>query len=701
MTSTRSAAVLVSLLIAAPAWAEPQLRRVVLSSGGVGQFAFEARVDGADTLKLDIKLDQVDDVLKSLVVIDPAGPISGVRLPGREPLSESFRTLPFQPDAFASSEALLSSLVGEHVRIPVIGAEGNILAVSSFDVPGNGTQNSVTRHRLTIATAQGIDTMVLEDTPSIEFSAENLRSQIATALAAIAAQRVQDRRTLEIALAPGGARTVHIAYVVQVPVWKTTYRLTLPPEGARDQAHLQAYAVVENLSGRDWKNVEVDLTSGRPALFHTPLYQALFSSRPESPVDVPGVIAPPADEFAAAKAASGVVEGSASPGFMPPPEIGVVAAPHGSLLNSLGRNASNRRSALAGGMAGQMDASRFEPPRPPPAPAPPPPPPAEIAQSVAQVDFHLATPVTAASGQSLLLPIIDRTVPTERVSLFRAESDPHHPLVALRLTNDSAGALPAGLITLFEQHADGTTGYLGDTRIAAIEPAETRLASFAVDLGVTVEARSTEKTSIVAAKAAQGTLTLTDRSLNTTTYKITTPKTAGRTLVIEQDRLDGYVVSEPTDNVALTPDAIRITRVVPAGATQTLRLTLERKSVEYRSLDADDASGLHVLATGEDVPQALRAAMQHAETLEADINHKQSALDALHSHQQSIVTDQMRVRSNLASVPFNSQLHTRYLSMLESQETELGTLGDQTDAAERQLSQAKDALKAFLADLTI
>jgi hypothetical protein len=700
MPSSRIAAVIVSLLIAAPAWAEPQLRRVVLSSGGVGQFAFEARVDGADTLTLDIKLDQVDDVLKSLVVIDPAGPISGVRLPGREPLSESFRTLPFQPDAFASSEALLSSLVGEHVRIPAIGAEGNILSVSSFEVPGNGTQNSVTRHRLTIATAQGIDTIVLEDTPSIEFSSEILRSQIATALAAIAAQRVQDRRTLEIALAPGGARTVHIAYVVQVPVWKTTYRLTLPPEGAPDKAHLQAYAVVENLSGRDWKNVEVDLTSGRPALFHTPLYQALFSSRPESPVDVPGVIAPPADEFAAAKAASGVLEGSASPGFVPPPEIGVVAAPYGSLVNSHGRNATSRRSALPGGMAGQMDAPRFEPP-PPPAPAPPPPPPAEIAQSVAQVDFHLATPVTAASGQSLLLPIIDRTVPTERVSLFRAESDPHHPLVALRLTNDSAGALPAGLITLFEQHADGTTGYLGDTRIAAIEPGETRLASFAVDLGVTVEARSSEKTSIVAAKAAQGTLTLTDRSLNTTTYTITMPTTAGRTLVIEHDRMDGYVVSEPTDGMALTPDAIRITRVVPAGATETLRLTLERKSVEYRSLDANDSVDLHVLATGDDVPQALRAAMQHAETLEADITHKQSALDALHSHQQAIVTDQMRVRSNLASVPFNSQLHTRYLSMLEGQETELGTLGDQTDAAERQLDQAKDALKAFLANLNI
>jgi len=675
------------------------LRRVVLSSGGVGQFTFDAQVNGAAILKLDIKLDQVDDVLKSLTVSDAAGPISGVRLPGREPLSESFKTLPFQPDAFASSEALLASLVGEHVRIPVIGAEGSILAVSAFDVPGAGGQNTVTRHRLTITTAQGIETVVLEDTPSVEFSSEVLRGQIAGALAAIAAQRVQDRRTLEIALAPGGARTVHFAYVVQVPVWKTSYRLTLPPEGGKDPAHLQAYAVVENLSGRDWKNVEVDLTSGRPALFHTPLYQALFSSRPEAPVDVPGVIAPPADEFAAASATAGSMEQEKPPppppaAPAPPIQAGVrFAAPmarqrHSALADGNAFGTLSRKHDYAPDVGATSGASDFAAL-------------ADIAQSVAQVDFHLATPVTAASGQSMLLPIIDKPVPTERVSLFRADSDPHHPLVALRLTNDSAGALPAGLVTLFEQRADGSTGYLGDTRIAAIEPGETRIASFAVDLGVTVDAQSTGKASIVAAKATHGTLTLTRRTLNTTTYTITTPKSGGRTLLVEKPRWPGYFVSEPTENVALTPDAIRITRLVPAGTTQTLRVTLDRQDTELRSLTPDDTNELQMLATGDDVPKALRAAMQHAETLQADIEGKQSALDELRSHQQSIVTDQLRIRSNLVSVPLNSALHTRYLSLLEAQENQLATLRDQAADAEKKVDQAKDALTTYLANLTI
>src|SRR3954454_21829751 len=106
------------LLIAlvAPARAsEPVLVRVILSSGGVGQFEYAAEVDGSATVPLDVPLAQVDDLLKSLRVDDPAGSPS-VRLPGREPLAEKFRMLPFGPEALNSPEALLRALVGETVR---------------------------------------------------------------------------------------------------------------------------------------------------------------------------------------------------------------------------------------------------------------------------------------------------------------------------------------------------------------------------------------------------------------------------------------------------------------------------------------------------------------------------------------------------------------------------------------------------------
>ncbi|MGE5269367.1 MAG: hypothetical protein ACM3JG_06800, partial [Thiohalocapsa sp.] len=60
---------LIVLAVAGPAAAaDLVLKRVVLSTGGVGYLEYEAQVTGDAALALDVPLDQVDDVLKSLVV---------------------------------------------------------------------------------------------------------------------------------------------------------------------------------------------------------------------------------------------------------------------------------------------------------------------------------------------------------------------------------------------------------------------------------------------------------------------------------------------------------------------------------------------------------------------------------------------------------------------------------------------------------
>ena len=659
--------------------ADPALRRVVLSSGGVGQFEFEADVEGAAELPLDVPLDQVDDLLKSLVVDDPAGPMLGVRLPGQQPLSESFRTLPFKQDAFASAEALFASLVGETVRIPATGARGAILSVSAFQVPGGLGQQPLTRHRLAIATADGIESVVLEDTPDIGLPSETLRGQIAAALEAIAAQRVQDRRTLVLSLRQGQRRHVRFGYVVPVPVWKTSYRLTLPAkatgstnDGAAKSggpAHLQAFAVVENLSGRDWHDVSVTLTSGRPVLFHTPLYQAVFNSRPEAPVDVPGAVTPPVDQFAevSMSAAARAAPAAASP-LMPVP------------MSPMKRFAEGR---LRG-------------------PGVVTPPPAAIAESVARVEFRLASPVTASSGQSLLLPLLDRDVPAQRVALFQPGADPVHPLVALLVTNDTGGSLPPGLVSLFDRQDGGTASYVGDARLPAIAPGEDRLASFAVDLAVTVDMQRHGAVTVTGGQAAGGSLVLTRRERQVTDYRVTTPKNQPRTVLIEQPKDADNILVEPAGKgVASTPEAYRVTRDVPPGTTQTITLTTERMLHEQYDLNNADPSDMIAIANGGSVPAALRAAIEHAADLRQQMAHSQTVLTGLHEHEAAIVNDQTRVRSNLMSVPANSELQRRYLAKLQTQETDLANLRDRSEAEQKRLDDATAALAAYVAGLKL
>src|SRR5882762_11031253 len=88
------------------------LKRVMLSSGGLGYFEYEATVENDATLRLTVPLDQVDDVLKSLVVYDDKGGVGGLSLPGKEPLKQAFKDSPFDEAALQSPSDLLAALKG-------------------------------------------------------------------------------------------------------------------------------------------------------------------------------------------------------------------------------------------------------------------------------------------------------------------------------------------------------------------------------------------------------------------------------------------------------------------------------------------------------------------------------------------------------------------------------------------------------------
>ena len=112
------AASTIALLAAGPSFgADLVLKRVLLGTGGVGYFEYAADVDASDaSLQLRARLDQVDDILKSLIVIDPAGTAT-VTLPGKAGASEAFASLPFAEADLTSLPALMGALKGASVSV--------------------------------------------------------------------------------------------------------------------------------------------------------------------------------------------------------------------------------------------------------------------------------------------------------------------------------------------------------------------------------------------------------------------------------------------------------------------------------------------------------------------------------------------------------------------------------------------------------
>jgi hypothetical protein len=270
---------------------ELPLNRVVLSTSGVAQFTHSGSVSAGSTVDLAVRLDQVDDILKSLMVFDKEGSIGAVSLPGKTPLAELFRDLPFGPDAFESPRALLNALVGTEVEIAgQVTAKGRVFRVEDENVVLPDTRATTTRHRLTLMTDRGLVQAILEDLNALRFTDPQTKAQIDRALASLTENRAKERRTVSIGFLGDGSRNVAISYMVAAPIWKTAYRLVLPRQGG--SARLQGWAVLENLTGGDWNGIDLVLVSGNPVALRQPLYTAVFADRVELPVTTAARIVP-------------------------------------------------------------------------------------------------------------------------------------------------------------------------------------------------------------------------------------------------------------------------------------------------------------------------------------------------------------------------------------------------------------------------
>ena len=75
----------------------------------------------------------------------------------------------------------------------------------------------------------------------------------------------------------GKSHDLEVGYVAESPVWRPSYRLVVHSGG---EADLQAWGIVENLSGEDWKNVKLSLIAGAPLAFQADLGTPVIPPRP-------------------------------------------------------------------------------------------------------------------------------------------------------------------------------------------------------------------------------------------------------------------------------------------------------------------------------------------------------------------------------------------------------------------------------------
>ena len=659
--------------------ADLNLKRVLLSSGGVGLYEYEAEVEGDATVELKVRLDQVDDVLKSLVVFDDHGGVGGLDLASAEPLSETFRSLPFDAGDLQSTPQLLSALQGAEVEVGGARAlSGRIVAVTeeTETKPDGGALPA--RHRVTVMSDNGLEQFVLEQAESVKFADPAVREAISKALKAIAANHERDSRVLRLISKGAEKRTLRVAYLAAAPVWKASYRLVLDPAPDAKTGALQGWATLENLSGQDWSGVDLTLVSGRPVAYKQALYRAYMIDRPEAPVDVGEKLTPGIDRGGIVSHGHDMPTSKGRPGPGDEADMVTRQLPALSAAAPMARVAGKFDASQAQNLAAGAEMIAAQ-------------------ESVTQVSFHIPFPVSVAAGRTFSLPIVDAQEPVQRIALYDPQTDRRHPLAAAEFVNDSKAGLPPGIVTIYETGANGAS-YVGDSRLSSTPAGEKRLLSFALDQKTTIEEDDSENSSLARARIAKGVLTIDNLVRRRTLYHVKADEP--RRLIVYVAKLAGGRLTEPAaTGLAEAEGRYRVPFDVKVGDGQTFAVTQESTQTRAVALANLDDVNLGVYAKSGAIDAQTRAALAKLAGLRATQAEAERAIAQAQVEIDAVVADQTRLKDLLGAAVAGSDLQKRYLKKLDADETDLETLRADHVHRDQALDDARKAVEAFVAGL--
>src|SRR5215813_802100 len=578
----------------------PPLRRVTLYKHGVGYFERQGKVNGDQQVTFLFDAAQMNDVLKSLVALDlgkgpDKGKISAVTFDSIKPVDKRLEEFGISLD---STNALgLTSLLGQlkgarvEVHAGPTPAAGVVVGIEKR-ARTQGVEKIESQELVLVSDGGELRSIPLDQIRGIKLLDAKLREDLDQYLSILQSTIHKNLRKLTISTTGQGERDLFLSYVVEAPVWKTTYRVVLD---AKSKPFLQGWALVDNVQDEDWNDVTLSLVSGAPVSFIQDLQQPRYKQRPVVGMPDDVTVAPQIPQaslgttlgFASGGAAiEGVIKdmtGAALPNATVKATQTSTGAEITATTDSNGRYRLRglppgtynvrvespgfksymiERLRLASGTLArndiQMDVASVS---------------ETVSVSASSVksrplngrdflkmarmapgaagmrdegsgveadvetqdigelfEYRIAHPVTIKRNSSALIPILQNQIEGESVSLYNQEAREQNPMSALYLNNTTGLTLESGPLTIIENDT-----YAGEALTGRIKPGEKRFITYAVDLGCRVSVKEDEEDQkAYRAEIVNGEFNLHYKQVKTTVYTLDNLTDRAKTVYVEQ-----------------------------------------------------------------------------------------------------------------------------------------------------------------------
>jgi hypothetical protein len=672
--------------------------QIVLFSSGVGYFQREGSVEGNARVDLSFPVSDINDLLKSMVVRDmDGGVVSTVSYDSNAPVEKTLKSFAINLNGDPSFAGILSQARGEKVEVVLQQTNatqpgtltGTVIGVEAQKQPA-GKDGAVNVELLNLWCSDGMRSLKLTEVQRVRFLNPVMDSEFKMALETLTSSHDTQKKAVSINFLGEGKRNVKVGYVVENPIWKTSYRLVLPKE-KEEKPFLQGWAIVENPTDEDWRDCRMALVSGRPISFQMDLYTPLFVPRPVVEPELFASLRPVAYSGDLLDKEKKLPSPSPTPitpaAAEAAPEVGVIVlgARSRAELDAVADVKKRYAEEVRKNLGRRMDLSAGV------APA------ASASQLGDFFQYVIGKPVSLPRQKSALLPIVNKDVEGTRVSIYNERTQAKFPLLGLRLKNTSGLHLMQGPITVFEG-----SNYAGDARILDLQPKEERLISYAVDLGTEVNpVPSSDNGRYTMIKAVKGILHTTTKLRETKTYTVKNRNEQERLVLVEHPvRNDFKLVDDKVKPAETASDVYRFEVKVPAGKTETLVVTEERllnEEVAMSNLSGDTVPlFLNNPVAGAKVKVGLRTILD----LRQEVAKTANAIAEQQQQLKTITDDQVRLRANLKEMPATAAAYKRYLEKFDAQETQIEEYQAKIKELQAVEFKQKKELEDYLADFS-
>lgn len=665
-----------------PAAQQLPVKRVVLYNSGVGYFEHQAQIEGDVRVDLKFNVDDVNDLLKSMVLQDEGGgTIATITYGSKDPITKTLKTFAIDLTSNPTLAELLSQVRGEVVEIEAASRiVGTIVGVERRKQPV-GKDQVVEVEYLNLLTEQGLRSVELASVGRIRLANPALNEELVKALAVLALGHATDKKTVSLNFQGQGARRVRVGYIQETPIWKTSYRLVIGDDG---RPFIQGWAIVENTTEEDWTDVQLTLVSGRPISFVMNLYDPLYVPRPVVEPELFASLRPQtygqdlsqADaDFRRAAEEKLQERQRAMAKAAAPAGPGAAAGAGGFGRDGFAGQAADRAIDLQAGVRSVAEAGDV----------------GELFQYV------IESPVSLPRQQSAMLPIVQGSVEGRKVSIYNPTVHAKHPLNGLYLKNSTGLHLMQGPITVFDGGA-----YAGDAQIEDLPPDSQRLISYALDLDTEVAPESKGyPEQLVSVRISKGVLYTSRKFQRGQEYTIKNSSPKPKEVIIEYPFEYGWTLVAPKEPTEKTRDLYRFAVTAEPGKPAKLLVSEEQVVAQQLMLtNLDDPTiqfYIRAPVVSEQVQEGLREVLRRKREIEGLVVEQQQ----LEQQIAAISQEQARIRENMAQLERNSDLYNRYVKKFNSQEDQIEQARAKIAALVEQIASKRKALDDYLLGLEL